>query len=108
MPLTEIETRPTNWEEVFKAAHECLSKNQLTAVAFVSEKEYASSSYVATLLEEFAQIMGGIEVVLENLRQMAPDLYSDAKYFRLLHGEMKIAHQVHVGLGWILVIVYSS
>lgn len=108
MALTEIEPKPNSWTEAFAVAKQLLSEKKLTAVALVSEAEYASGRYVATVLEEFSQSMGGVDEALGNLALMAPMLYKNATSFRVIHGKMDFSHPFHTGEGWMFIVVYND
>lgn len=107
MELKEI-GKFDSWVSTYARANQLLEQDQLTALALVSEEEYASGAYVATHLEEFAHAFGSAAAVLENSRKLAPMLYPQAMEFRLLHGKLSHSRPDAVVDGWLLVIVYSG
>jgi len=107
MALEKIGTAQS-WEEAFDTARQLLLDEQLTAVAIVSEEEYARGSYFATQLQEFEAVMGCVDAVVSNLEQMAPMLYGEEHSFRLMHGQFESNHPISTGHDWMLAIIYST
>ena len=106
MALSEI-GQPGSWDEAFAEARKLQAEGELTAIAIVSEKEYANGSYIATHLQEFAPVMSA-EDALDNLRLMSPSLYGEANRFRLLHGPAKYLRPDGMIDGWMFVIVWKQ
>lgn len=98
----------SDWHGAFDKARELLVADQLTAIAVVSGKEYASGRYVASQLKEFEQVMGCIDAVVDNLERMSPMLYGEKHSFRLAHGTFTSNHPLSTGEDWLLLIVYDN
>jgi hypothetical protein len=107
MALTEIGLA-SSWTAAFETARKLLVQDKLTAVAVVSESEYARGRYIATHLDEFSAVFGCIDKVLDNLETMSPMLYKKATRFRLFHGALQYPRPEGLVDGWLLAIIYNN
>ena len=107
MTLQEI-GKAESWKQAFDTARRLLLEERLTAVAVVSESEYARGNYIASVLKEFERAMGSVDAVVSNLESMCPMLYKGARSFRLAHGTITTSHPFSNGTDWLLAIIYND